>query len=128
MEDIKELQETITNLEKEKEELQKEIEKDIITSSDLMIKNQNLEQENEKLKDENLKIKQEIQATEKVVLEVADKLYQNEFKQQCEYNNNGSCIFYDTYSSVIKHVIQLLHENVSRNICIEELESILERG
>ncbi len=79
MNDIKELQETITNLEKEKDILQEEIAKDIVKNSDLIIQNQNLQQENDKLKEENEKLKQEIQSTEKVVLEIADKLYKQEF-------------------------------------------------
>lgn len=79
MNDIKELQETIINLEKEKDILQEEIAKDMVTNSDLIIQNQNLQQENDKLKEENEKIKQEIQSTEKVVLEIADKLYKQEF-------------------------------------------------
>ena len=79
MNDIKELQETITNLEKEKDILQEEIAKDMVKNSDLIIQNQNLQQENDKLKEENEKLKQEIQGTEKVVLEIADKLYKQEF-------------------------------------------------
>lgn len=79
MDDIKELQETITNLEKEKDILQEEIAKDMVKNSDLIIQNQNLQQENDKLKEENEKLKQEIQSTEKVVLEIADKLYKQEF-------------------------------------------------
>ena len=79
MNDIKELQETITNLEKEKDILQEEIAKDMVKNSDLIIQNQNLQQENDKLKEENKKLKQEIQSTEKVVLEIADKLYKPEF-------------------------------------------------
>ena len=79
MNDIKELQETITNLEKEKDILQEEIAKDMVKNSDLIIQNQNLQQENDKLKEENEKLKQEIQSTEKVVLEIADKLYKQEF-------------------------------------------------
>ena len=79
MNDIKELQETITNLEKEKDILQEEIAKDMVKNSDLIIQNQNLQQENDKLKEENEKLKQEIQSTEKVVLEIADKLYKNTF-------------------------------------------------
>ena len=79
MNDIKELQETITNLEKEKDILQEEIDKDMVKNSDLIIQNQNLQQENDKLKEENEKLKQEIQSTEKVVLEIADKLYKQEF-------------------------------------------------
>lgn len=79
MNDIKELQETITNLEKEKNILQEEIAKDMVKNSDLIIQNQNLQQENDKLKEENEKLKQEIQSTEKVVLEIADKLYKQEF-------------------------------------------------
>ena len=79
MNDIKELQETIINLEKEKDILQEEIAKDMVKSSDLIIQNQNLQQENDKLKEENEKLKQEIQSTEKVVLEIADKLYKQEF-------------------------------------------------
>lgn len=79
MNDIKELQETITNLEKEKDILQEEIAKDTVKNSDLIIQNQNLQQENDKLKEENEKLKQEIQSTEKVVLEIADKLYKQEF-------------------------------------------------
>ena len=79
MNDIKELQETITNLEKEKDILQEEIAKDMVKNSDLIIQNQNLQQENNKLKEENEKLKQEIQSTEKVVLEIADKLYKQEF-------------------------------------------------
>ena len=83
MNDIKELQETITNLEKEKDILQEEIAKDMVKNSDLIIQNQNLQQENDKLKEENEKLKQEIQSTEKVVLEIADKLY----KQECNVEN-----------------------------------------
>ena len=79
MNDIKELQETITNLEKEKDILQEEIANDMVKNSDLIIQNQNLQQENDKLKEENEKLKQEIQSTEKVVLEIADKLYKQEF-------------------------------------------------
>lgn len=79
MNDIKELQKTITNLEKEKDILQEEIAKDMVKNSDLIIQNQNLQQENDKLKEENEKLKQEIQSTEKVVLEIADKLYKQEF-------------------------------------------------
>ena len=79
MNDIKELQETITNREKEKDILQEEIAKDMVKNSDLIIQNQNLQQENDKLKEENEKLKQEIQSTEKVVLEIADKLYKQEF-------------------------------------------------
>ena len=79
MNDIKELQETITNLEKEKDIWQEEIAKDMVKNSDLIIQNQNLQQENDKLKEENEKLKQEIQSTEKVVLEIADKLYKQEF-------------------------------------------------
>ena len=79
MNDIKELQEAITNLEKEKDILQDEIAKDMVKNSDLIIQNQNLQQENDKLKEENEKLKQEIQSTEKVVLEIADKLYKQEF-------------------------------------------------
>ena len=79
MNDIKELQETITNLEKEKDILQEEIAKDMVKNSDLIIQNQNLQQENDKLKEENEKLKQEIQSTEKVMLEIADKLYKQEF-------------------------------------------------
>ena len=79
MNDIKELQETITNLEKEKDILQEEIAKDMVKNSDLIIQNQNLQQENDKVKEENEKLKQEIQSTEKVVLEIADKLYKQEF-------------------------------------------------
>ena len=79
MNDIKELQETITNLEKEKDILQEEIAKDMVKNSDLIIQNQNLQQENDKLKEEHEKLKQEIQSTEKVVLEIADKLYKQEF-------------------------------------------------
>ena len=79
MNDIKELQETITNLEKEKDILQEEIAKDMVKNSDLIIQNQNLQQENDKLKEQNEKVKQEIQSTEKVVLEIADKLYKQEF-------------------------------------------------
>lgn len=79
MNDIKELQETITNLEKEKDILQEEIAKDMVKNPDLIIQNQNLQQENDKLKEENEKLKQEIQSTEKVVLEIADKLYKQEF-------------------------------------------------
>lgn len=79
MNDIKELQETITNLEKEKDILQEEIAKDMVKNSNLIIQNQNLQQENDKLKEENEKLKQEIQSTEKVVLEIADKLYKQEF-------------------------------------------------
>ena len=79
MNNIKELQETITNLEKEKDILQEEIAKDMVKNSDLIIQNQNLQQENDKLKEENEKLKQEIQSTEKVVLEIADKLYKQEF-------------------------------------------------
>ena len=79
MNDIKELQETITNLEKEKDILQEEIAKDMVKNSDLIIQNQNLQQENDKLKEENEKLKQEIQSTEKVVLEIANKLYKQEF-------------------------------------------------
>ena len=79
MNDIKELQETITNLAKEKDILQEEIAKDMVKNSDLIIQNQNLQQENDKLKEENEKLKQEIQSTEKVVLEIADKLYKQEF-------------------------------------------------
>ena len=79
MNDIKELQETITNLEKEKDILQEEIAKDMVKNSDLIIQNQNLQQENDKLKEENEKLKQEMQSTEKVVLEIADKLYKQEF-------------------------------------------------
>lgn len=79
MNDIKELQETITNLEKEKDILQEEIAKDMVKNSDLIIQNQNLQQENDKLKEENEKLKQEIQSTEKIVLEIADKLYKQEF-------------------------------------------------
>ena len=79
MNDIKELQETITNLEKEKDILQEEIAKDMVKNSDLIIQNQNLQQENDKLKEENEKLKQEIQSTEKVVLEITDKLYKQEF-------------------------------------------------
>lgn len=79
MNDIEELQETITNLEKEKDILQEEIAKDMVKNSDLIIQNQNLQQENDKLKEENEKLKQEIQSTEKVVLEIADKLYKQEF-------------------------------------------------
>lgn len=79
MNDIKELQETIINLEKEKDILQEEIAKDMVKNSDLIIQNQNLQQENDKLKEENEKLKQEIQSTEKVVLEIADKLYKQEF-------------------------------------------------
>ena len=40
MNDIKELQETITNLEKEKDILQEEIAKDMVKNSDLIIQNQ----------------------------------------------------------------------------------------
>ena len=79
MNNIKELQETITSLEKEKDILQEEIAKDMVKNSDLIIQNQNLQQENDKLKEENKKLKQEIQSTEKVVLEIADKLYKQEF-------------------------------------------------
>lgn len=79
MNDIEELQETITNLEKEKDILQEEIAKDMVKNSDLIIQNQNLQQENDKLKEENEKLKQEIQSTEKIVLEIADKLYKQEF-------------------------------------------------
>ena len=77
--EVQELQETITNLEKEKDLLQEEITKDMIKNSDLIKKNQNLQEENTKLKEENEKLKQEIQSTEKVVLEIADKLYKQEF-------------------------------------------------
>ena len=82
MNDIKELQETITNLEKEKDILQEEIAKDMVKNSDLIIQNQNLQQENDKLKEENEKLKQEIQSTEKVVLEIADKLYKQELNAE----------------------------------------------
>ena len=64
---------------KEKDILQEEIAKDMVKNSDLIIENQNLQQENDKLKEENEKLKQEIQSTEKVVLEIADKLYKQEF-------------------------------------------------
>ena len=91
MNDIKELQETITNLEKEKDILQEEIAKDMVKNSDLIIQNQNLQQENDKLKEENEKLKQEIQSTEKVVLEIADKLYKQEFNVEniIEVVDNG---------------------------------------
>lgn len=91
MNDIKELQETITNLEKEKDILQEEIAKDMVKNSDLIIQNQNLQQENDKLKEENEKLKQEIQSTEKVVLEIADKLYKQEFNVEniVEVVDNG---------------------------------------
>ena len=46
MNDIKELQETITNLEKEKDILQEEIAKDMVKNSDLIIQNQNLHRSN----------------------------------------------------------------------------------
>ena len=91
MNDIKELQETITNLEKEKDILQEEIAKDMVKNSDLIIQNQNLQQENDKLKEENEKLKQEIQSTEKDVLEIADKLYKQEFNVEniIEVVDNG---------------------------------------
>lgn len=74
-----ELQETIENLEKENKLLQEEIHKDVIVHSDLLVKNQDLEQQNKELLEENKKLKQEIEDTEKVVLEIADKLYKDKF-------------------------------------------------
>lgn len=74
-----ELQETIESLEKENQILQEEINKDINTQSDLLMKNQTLEQQNKELLEENEKLKKEIADTEKVVLEIADKLYQEKF-------------------------------------------------
>lgn len=74
-----ELQNVIENLEKENKVLQEEINKDVISHSDLLMKNQNLEQQNKELLEENKKLKKEIEDTEKVVLEIADKLYKDKF-------------------------------------------------
>lgn len=69
----------IENLKKENTELQNEVINDVKIHSDLIIKNMELEEENKHLKEENEILKKEIQQTEKVILEVADKLYQKEF-------------------------------------------------
>lgn len=74
-----ELQGAIENLEKENKLLQEEINKDVIVHSDLLMKNQDLEQQNRELLEENEKLKKEIKDTEKVVLEIADKLYKDKF-------------------------------------------------
>lgn len=74
-----ELQNVIENLEKENKVLQEEIGKDVIAHSDLLMKNQDLEQQNKELLEENEKLKKEIADTEKVVLEIADKLYKDKF-------------------------------------------------
>lgn len=73
------LQTEIIQLKKENEVLQDEIVKDIKLNSDLMIKNIELAKENEQLKEENKKLQTEIKQTEEVILEVADKLYKQEF-------------------------------------------------
>lgn len=74
-----EMQNVIENLEKENKVLQEEIGKDVIAHSDLLMKNQDLEQQNRELLEENEKLKKEIEDTEKVVLEIADKLYKDKF-------------------------------------------------
>ena len=84
-----ELQEVIENLEKENKALQEEIGKDVIAHSDLLMKNQDLEQQNKELLEENKKLKQEIKDTEKVVLEIADKLYKNKFTSEESGLKNG---------------------------------------
>lgn len=84
-----ELQEVIENLEKENKVLQEEIGKDVIAHSDLLMKNQDLEQQNKELLEENKKLKQEIKDTEKVVLEIADKLYKNKFTSEESGLTNG---------------------------------------
>lgn len=73
------LQIQIENLEKENQVLQDEIINDVKIHSDLIIKNIQLEEENKHLKEENEKLQNEIKKTEEVILEVADKLYKQEF-------------------------------------------------
>ena len=64
---------------KENEILQEEVENEVKNQSDLIIKNQELEKENEQLRKENQKLQQEVKATEDVIMEIADNLYQNQF-------------------------------------------------
>ena len=75
----KNLQEKIESLTKENEILQEEVENEVKNQSDLIIKNQELEKENEQLRKENQKLQQEVKATEDVIMEIADNLYQNQF-------------------------------------------------
>lgn len=75
----KDLQEKIESLTKENEILQEEVENEVKNQSDLIIKNQELEKENEQLRKENQKLQQEVKATEDVIMEIADNLYQNQF-------------------------------------------------
>lgn len=75
----KDLQAEIDSLKRENEILQEEVENDVKTHSDLIIKNQELEQENEKLKKENEKLQQDTKEMEGIIMEIADNLYQNQF-------------------------------------------------
>ena len=48
--------------------------------------------------------------------------------KQCEYNHNGSCIFYDVIYSTIEKVISMLNNNADRQACVAVLKELLERG
>ena len=48
--------------------------------------------------------------------------------KQCEYNTNGSCIFYDVIYSTIEKVISMLNNNADRQACVAVLKELLERG
>lgn len=69
----------IASLKKENELLQSEVEKDVQTQADLIIKNKELELENQKLKEENDKLKKDVEVTENMALELADNLYKKAF-------------------------------------------------
>ena len=48
--------------------------------------------------------------------------------EKCEYNTNGSCMFYDVIYSSITKVISMLNNGADRQACVKMLEEILERG
>lgn len=58
-------------------------------------------------------------------------------EKQCEFNKNGSCLFYDVMISTIENCIKKLAKmnmfravnvNEVRNAVIQDLKSLLERG
>lgn len=112
---------------------------------DLIVKNVELNLENQHVKEENEKLQEQIVQTEQSALELVDTIYQiqkeNREKQQgdkCEYNTNGSCIFYDSLVGQIKSCIELttqlkhqVHDEflyVSICTLLQKLEDILKRG
>lgn len=73
------LQEKVIRLEKENENLQKDLENDIKTQSDLIEKNLELELKVQELERKNLQLQKDKEETDKMAMELTDDIYRLQF-------------------------------------------------